>query len=82
MANKYAKEKEVVVKSKAIIFQHYWKGTRKPEFVIFPNGRKSKVDYMKDGKIAFDNGSFGSYKRTHDNNETQERIIIIEVENE
>lgn len=78
--NKYPKQKEPEIESKSIIFQCYWKGDRKPEFVIFPNGRKAKVDYMRKGIIAFDSGDLGSYKRTLDNNETLERTIVIEIE--
>ena len=77
MANKYPKPKETV---KSIQFKWYWKGKRIPEFVIFPNGRKTEVVYMRKGKIAFDCGENGTYIRTLDNNKTQERIIIIEIE--
>jgi hypothetical protein len=76
MANKYPKPVEV----KSIQFQWYWKGNRTPKFVIFPNGRKTEVVYMREGKIAFDCGENGTYKRLLDNNITNERRIEIEIE--
>lgn len=80
MANKYAKQ--IVEEKKSILFSWRWAGNRTPEFVIFPSGKKSKVSYMRDGIILFEDGNSGSYQRTWDDNKTQERAIIIELEME
>jgi len=77
--NKYPKLEEIEQK-KIIQFPWKWTGNRTPEFVIFPSNKKSKVSYMRDGIILFEDGNSGSYQRTWDDNRTQERTIIIEVE--
>lgn len=77
MANKYAKPKEIV---KTIVFDWFWKGNRTPERVKFPNGKETKVQYMRKGKIIFESGESGTYSRYWDNEKTQERRIKIEIE--
>lgn len=74
--NKYPKPEE----KKFVQFIFKWTGNRVPENIIFPNGKKVKIDYMRNGKILFDDGIDGKYTRTYDNNETNERTIIVEYE--
>lgn len=76
MANKYPKSKEI----KSIVFPWKWTGNRTPGIVKFPNGKETKVIYMRGGIILFESGESGSYERTMDNNDTLERTIIIEIE--
>lgn len=78
MANKYAKPK--TEQKKSIVFSWKWTGNRTPDFVNFPSGKKVKVEYMRDNIILFEDGNSGSYQRTWDDNKTQERTIIIEIE--
>jgi len=79
--NKYEKTQETEQK-RTVIFPVNWTGNRVPEFVIMPNGKKVKVSNMRNSTIIFDDGSSGNYKRTMDNNETNERSITIELEME
>jgi hypothetical protein len=76
MANKYPKPVEI----KSIQFTWKWRGNRTPTNIKFPNGKETKVQYMRDGIILFDSGEQGSYIRTWDDNNTLERTIIIEIE--
>lgn len=75
--NKYPKPK---VESKSIRFPWKWTGNRTPDKIKFPNGKETKVSYMRDGTIMFESGEIGKYTRGMDNNETNERLIVIEIE--
>ncbi len=75
--NKY-KTKELDNNKLSVRFPSSWVGDRIPEFVIVPVNRKLKVKSMRNGIIIFDNNTSGTYRRTKDDNKTQERTIIIE----
>lgn len=79
MANKYAKQPEIEQK-KTIIFSFVWTGDRTPEFIKLPNDKKVKVSTMKNGNIILEDGSIGTYKRIWDDNKTNSRSIVIELE--
>lgn len=77
--NKYAKPQEIEQKRIAT-FTYIWNGSRIPERITLPNEIKVKVLNMRNGTIILENGNTGTYKRVIDNNKTNERIIIIELE--
>ncbi len=72
--NKYPKQIEVKTKT----FSFKWTGNRTPKFILFPENIKKEVSYMRDGIITFIDNTSCSYIRTYDNNQTQERTIIVE----
>lgn len=77
--NKYPKHEEIESK-KSIVFSFHWVGNRIPERITLPFERVVKVSNMRNGQIVLENGMSGTYKRFMDNNKTQERAIIIELE--
>ena len=57
-----------------------WTGNRNPKTITTPSGKELTVQYMRDGFILFHDRTTGSYVRTLDNDETQERVIIVEYD--